>query len=395
MISVEDATRLVLDRCPPLGPVAQPLTHALGRVLREDARAGRDQPPFDAAAMDGYAVRRADLGGPLRLVGESTAGAGWPGTVSAGECVRILTGAPVPAGVDCVVKQEDVTRDGDTIRIVRPGPASHIRRRGENRRAGAIVVPAGTRLAAPELAALATIGVTRPLVTRPARCAHAATGDELVPPDQTPAGAQIRDSNSTLVAALLAAHGAELVGQQRVSDDPAAATAAVAGLPAHDVLLLSGGAGPGDRDTARAVLAALGYELVFASVNLRPGKPLLFARRDDRVAFVLPGNPVSHWVVFHLFVAPLLRALETGRAEPPARLPGRLTRADQLPPPDARPTFWPCRVEPRDGVAEITPLPLASSGDSTGLVGANGLLPLPPPPGTLAAGQTVSYLPCP
>ncbi|HYC71761.1 MAG TPA: gephyrin-like molybdotransferase Glp [Opitutaceae bacterium] len=395
MIEVEAAERLVLERVRPLEAVAVPLAQALGTVLRQDVTADADQPPFDASAMDGYAARRADLGAALRVVGESSAGAAWEGTLAAGQCVRIFTGAPVPAGADCVVKQEDTAREGAVVRALRAVAASHIRRRGENRRAGAVVVASGTRLGAADLAALAAVGATRPLVSRPARCVHVATGDELVAPDQAPRGAQIRDSNSVLIAALLASHRAELAGQARVGDDPAAVAAAAERWGACDVLLLSGGAGFGERDPARAALQALGYELVFTELNLRPGKPLLFARRGGQVAFVLPGNPVSHWVVFHLFVAPLLRALEDGRGAPRPRLTGRLARPDHLPALDGRATYWPCRVEAGAGGAEVTPLPLASSGDSAGLAGANGLLPLPPGARSVAAGQEVSYLPCP
>ena len=395
MIPTDQALRLILDRAPRLPSNRLPLAEALNRVLRADAMAGADSPPFDASAMDGYAARRADLAAPLRVIGESTAGRAFPRAVGPGECVRILTGAPVPAGADCVVKQEDVVRDGGTIHVRRADGPGHIRRRGENHRRGDIVVPAGTRLGPPELAALAAIGVDQPEVVRAPRCAHLVTGDELVAPGELPRDAQIRDSNSTLVAALLRGHGAALAGQTRAGDDLAAARAAVEALPAHDVLLISGGASVGDRDIARPLLEALGYAAHFHAVNLRPGKPLVFASRGTQLAFALPGNPVSHWVVFHLFVAPLLRCLETGEAAPPLRLAGRLAAAAGLPPQDVRHTCWPCRATVRDGVPELTPLPLASSGDSSGLVGANALLLVPPPPASLAPGQTVEFIPCP
>lgn len=396
MISVDDALHAVLAHARPLDTVALPLAQALGRTLRRDARADLDSPPFDASAMDGYAARRADLALPLRIVGESAAGRGFAGALGAGECVRILTGAPVPDGADCVVKQEDTARDGGNVRITNIAAGTdHIRRRGENRRAGDLVVPAGTRLGPPELAALASAGVALPEVTRAPRCAHVVTGDELVAPERTPAGAQIRDSNSTLIAALLAQHGATLVAQRPLRDDLDAAAAALAELPPHDVLLISGGASVGDRDIARALLERAGYAAHFHGVDLRPGKPLLFAQRGGSVAFALPGNPVSHWVVFHLFLAPLLRFLETGVVSPLPRLSGRLGAAGRLPPADRRHTFWPCRAAIIDGRHELTPLPLASSGDAAGLVGANALLPLPPAESSFAPGQTVAFIPCP
>ncbi len=395
MLSTSDAWQTILAHAPRLAATRVPLSAALGRTLVAAASADADSPPFDASAMDGYALQRKSLAAPLRVIGTSQAGAAFPGAVGPGECVRIFTGAPVPAGADWVVKQEEVTREGEVVRIVRSDGPDHIRRRGENRRAGDIVVPAGTRLGPPELAALANAGITRPEVTRAPRCVHLVTGSELVSPGRTPTAAQIRDSNSTLVGALLRSHGAELVGQVRQPDDLAAARAAIEALPAHDVLLVSGGASVGDHDIARPLLTALGYALHFHALNLRPGKPLVFATRGTTLAFALPGNPVSHWVVFQLFIAPLLRHLQTGRAEAPARLAGRLAPGSRLPPASPRQTFWPCHAEIVDGVPELLPLALASSGDSSGLVGANALLPVPPPPGSLTAGQAVEFIPCP
>lgn len=396
MLSPTEAWQTILTHAPRLPAARVPLAASLGRTLVAAALADADSPPFDASAMDGYALQQKSRAAPLRVIGTSQAGAAFAGSVGAGECVRIFTGAPVPAGADCVVKQEDTTRQGADVRIpnISSGP-DFIRRRGENRRAGDVVVPAGTRLGPPELAALANIGLTQPEVTRAPRCAHLVTGNELVAPDQTPAGAQIRDSNSPLIAALLQRHGAELVGQAHARDDLAAARAAVEALPAHDVLLISGGASVGDHDLARPLLEALGYTLHFQALNLRPGKPLVFASRGAQLAFALPGNPVSHWVVFQLFIAPLLQILETGVALPTARLNGRMAALAGLPPPDARQTFWPCCARIVDGVHELTPLPLASSGDSSGLVGANALLPVPPPSANLTPGQSISFIPCP
>ncbi|MFZ5496588.1 MAG: molybdopterin molybdotransferase MoeA [Verrucomicrobiota bacterium] len=390
---VPAALREVLARAPRLAPERVPLAAALGRVLGEPARADLDSPPFDASAMDGYALRAADAAQPRRLVGESAAGAAFAGTVGPGECVRIFTGAPVPAGADCVVKQEDTTRDGPNVRMTNsPRAGSFIRRRGENRRAGDIVVPSGTRLGPPELAALASAGVTLPLVTRRPRVAHVVTGNELVPPDRTPVGAQIRDSNSALIAALVARHGGELTAHRQVSDDLAAAQTALAALPDHDVLLISGGASVGDHDCARPALTALGYTLHFQQINLRPGKPLVFASKGDQLAFALPGNPVSHWVTFHLFVAPLLLKLVTGLDAAPPRLRGRLSPGGPLPAPDARQTIWPARAALVDGEHLLTLLTLASSGDSSGLVGANALVPLPST--GLDPAQPVEFIDC-
>jgi len=394
MISAADAWQMILSRAQPLGSVRLPLAAALGRILRTAAHADADSPPFDASAMDGYALRRADATATLRLVGTSQAGAGFAGTVGPGECVRVFTGAPVPAGADCVVKQEDIVREGDRVYVPRSAGPDHIRHQGENRRAGDPVVAAGTLLGPPELAALAAVGAHEPEVIRTPRCAHLVTGNELIAPELTPVGAQIRDSNSTLIAALLEHHSVALAGQRRVGDDLAAARSAVEAMPAHDVLLISGGASVGDHDLAQPLLVALGYELHFHQVNLRPGKPLVFASRGGQLAFALPGNPVSHWVVFQLFIAPLLRFLQTGQPAAPPRLIGRLAAGCRVPPPDSRQTFWPSHATVAGGTHELMPLPLASSGDSSGLVGANALLPVPAPPASLAPGQPVEFIPC-
>jgi molybdopterin molybdotransferase len=396
MISADVAWQTILAHARQLDSATVPLGSALGRILRTDARADSDSPPFDASAMDGYALRRGEAAAPFRVIGTSQPGAGFAGSIGANECVRIFTGAPVPAGVDCVVRQEDVAREGDTVRITNKiSGADFIRRRGENRRSGDIVVPAGTRLGPPELAALASAGIAQPEVTRASRCVHLVTGNELVAPDQTPVGAQIRDSNSTLIAALLRQHGAEQVAQIRLPDDLAAARASVSALPEHDLLLISGGASVGDHDIARPLLEALGFTLHFQQVSLRPGKPLVFASQGKRLAFALPGNPVSHWVVFQLFVAPLLQLLQTGRTHPLERLAGRLAAATRLPPPDNRQTFWPCRAIISNGTYHLTPLPIASTGDSAGLVGANALLPGPLPADKLTSGQPVEFFLCP
>lgn len=390
---VPAALREVLSRAPQLPVERVPLAQALDRVLREPARADLDSPPFDASAMDGYALRAADAAQPLRLIGESAAGAAFPGTVGPGECVRIFTGAPVPAGADCVVKQEDTIRDQTNARITNIPKSGHfIRRRGENRRAGDTVVAAGTRLGPPELAGLASAGVTQPLATRRPRMAHVVTGNELVPPDRTPTGAQIRDSNSALIAALVAQHGGELTAHAHLPDDLATAQTALTALPDHDVLLISGGASVGDHDFARPALTALGYTLHFQQINLRPGKPLVFASKGDRLAFALPGNPVSHWVTFNLFVAPLLQKLVTGLDAAPPYRRGRLAPGAPLPPPDARQTIWPASVAVVDGEPHVTLLTLASSGDSSGLVGANALVPIPPT--GFVPAQPVEFIDC-
>jgi molybdopterin molybdotransferase len=394
MFSTSQAWQTIRAHAAQLDAIRVPLSAALGRTLRVDARADIDSPPFDSSAMDGYAISDLSPGQPLRIIGESQAGQPFTGAIGAGECIRIFTGALVPANSTRVIKQEDVTREGGVIRVPGMDGPNFIRRRGENRRAGDVLVPAGTLLSPPDLAALASAGVTQPEVTRAPRCVHLVTGNELVPPGQQPGAAQIRDSNSTLIAALLRAHGAELAGHAHARDDLAAAQTVVKGLPSHDVLLISGGASVGDHDFSRPLLQALGYVLHFQAINLRPGKPLVFASRGSQLAFALPGNPVSHWVVFHLFIVPLLQHLQSGAGIEPARLNGQLATGSSLPPPDTRQTFWPCRASVVNGIYELKPLPLASSGDSSGLAGANALLSLPSTARTLDSHQPVEFILC-
>lgn len=394
MFSTSQAWQTIRAHAAQLEAVRVPLASALGRNLRADAHADLDSPPFDASAMDGYAVNHATCGERLRVIGESAAGQPFAGTIGTGECIRIFTGAPVPPTATRIIKQEDVAREGDFISTTNLDGPSFIRRRGENRRAGDVVVPAGTLLTPAGLAALASAGVTLPEVTRAPRCVHLVTGNEIISPDQTPMSGQIRDSNSTLIAGLLEHHGAELVGRAHARDNLSAAQAIAAEFPEHDVLFISGGAGAGDHDFSRPLLEALGYTLHFQAINLRPGKPLVFATRGQRLAFALPGNPVSHWVVFHLFVAPLLQHLQTGAGLEPPRLKGKLASGSALPPPDARQTFWPSRVEIVNGNYEVNPLSLASSGDSSGLAEANALLSLPSPNRTPTADESVDFIFC-
>ncbi len=394
MFSTSQAWQTIRARAPQLEAIPTPLALALGRTLRTDARADLDSPPFDSSAMDGYAVSDISPNQPLRVVGESAAGKGFAGTIGRGECIRIFTGAPVPPNATRVIKQEDVARTDDLIQVARVEGPDFIRRRGENRHAGDVVIAAGTTLTPAGLAALASAGVTKPLVTRTPRCVHLVTGNEIVSPDQKPTGAQIRDSNSTLIAALLAKHGAELVAHAHAHDDLAAAQSIVGNLAPHDVLLISGGASVGDHDFARPLLESLGYTLHFQAINLRPGKPLVFATRGAQLAFALPGNPVSHWVVFHLFIAPLIRHLQNGAGVEAPRLTGRIAAGAVLPPSDNRHTLWPSQATVVQGGYELNPLPLASSGDSSGLATANALLSLPPASRTVNANDPVEFILC-
>ncbi len=295
----------------PLPAETLPLDQCAGRVLTEPVRARLTQPPFDAAAMDGYAIRWADLHLPWRVVGESAAGHGWASTLEPGEAVRIFTGAPLPAGADVIVVQEDVARDGDTARLKGEGPpriGAHIRPAGQDFAAGAGLIAAGARLSAAHLGLTAAGGWRAlPVVRRP-RVTLIATGDELVLPGENPGPGQIVSSNPAMLTALLRSAGADVHDPGLIPDNRAALAAALTGAEA-DLIITIGGASVGDHDLVVPVLRKLGADIDFWKIALRPGKPLLAGRLQGTRVLGLPGNPVSAFVTALLFAVPLVSRL--------------------------------------------------------------------------------------
>jgi molybdopterin molybdotransferase len=320
LLSIDEARALVTAAAGRLPVEALEVGSALDRVLAADVVADHDVPSFAASAMDGFALRSGPAERSLRLVGESRAGTPWTGTVGDGEAVRISTGAVVPAGADAVLQLELVTDDGGQVVIhdaVTPG--RNIRGAGEDLRAGAIVLTAGTRLGPAELGVAVHAGAAELRCSRRPRVAVLATGDELVAPG-TPLGpGQIHDSNRVTLAALAGREGADVILAERVPDDPQATREAIArALEQADLLLLSGGVSVGPHDHVKPALAALGVDERFWRVALRPGKPTWFGVRDDRLVLGLPGNPVSAMVTFLLFARPALAAMQ-GAVDDPSR----------------------------------------------------------------------------
>jgi molybdopterin molybdotransferase len=386
MISLNEARAVIAQNILPLEAARVPLAEARGRVLREEIAAPDDIPAFDRSAMDGYAVAADDRSERFRVVAEIQPGAVEDVRIGAGECARIFTGAAIPAGASQVIMQEDARRDGGTMIATRRTAATHIRVRGEDARKGARLLAAGTRLGPAEVALLAQIGATQPLVARPVRVLHVATGNELVDPAQTPAPGQIRDSNSALIGALLAGRGAILARQTRSGDSLEALVGAIEAATASewDLLLISGGASVGDFDFGTRALGRLGFETRFDKINLRPGKPLVFGTRGRQAAFVIPGNPVSHLVTFHVAIA---RALECFAGVVGDWTFDMVALRGEVPE-DRRETWWPARLTP-DGAE---PLAWQSSGDLVGIAGVNALLRIAPGGGVLAAGAQVPCL---
>jgi molybdopterin molybdotransferase len=307
--SFEDARRLILQAVPVLGAEVVPVLDAVGRVLAADVAAPRDLPAWDNSAMDGWAVRAVDAGpgARLRLAGFIPAGAEAGSELARGTAVRILTGAPLPAGADTVVPLEDAEEEEG--QVVLPGPVhagAHVRRRGEDVRAGETVMPAGTVVGPAEVSLLASCSRLSVAVVRRPRVAILSTGDELVAPGEPLGPGKIHDSNGLALAAAVAQAGAlpALLGVAR--DERAALQALLREGLAADVLVTSAGVSMGDRDYVREVLEELGVRQVFWKVDLKPGRPTTFALRGATPVFSLPGNPVATLLTFEEFVRPAL-----------------------------------------------------------------------------------------
>ena len=314
MIGFDEAAALVAEAAQPLGSERVSLDQAKGRVLAAPVIAGVDAPPADVSAMDGYAVRDADLPGRLRVAGESFPGRGHEARIEASQCVRIFTGAPVPAGADRIVIQEEVRRDGDVATFETPGPARHIRTRGSDFARGDILIEAGRLIDARALVGAAGADLAEVEVWRRPRLIILGTGDELVAPGTARAtpGA-IPESISLGITAFAEDWGAEVVARKRLRDDlPALEQAAAEALKMADVVVVTGGASVGERDFAKAMFEPAGLALIFSKVAIKPGKPVWLGRAGETLVVGLPGNPNSALVTARLLLAPLLAGL-TGR----------------------------------------------------------------------------------
>ena len=392
MLNPEEARNLIAQRVHVLGAERVPLAAALGRGLREPVAAAEDIPAFDRSAMDGYAVCGDDRSPQFRVAFEVPAGAIPTRAIGIGECARVFTGAAIPEGATQVIIQEVAQRTGDRVSFSKRDGGSNIRRHGEDARAGDILLESGTMLGAVELSLLAQLGNVNPLVSPCPRVLHIVTGSELVSPDSLPEPGQIRDSNSSMVAALIAETGAELVLQKRAGDDLDTLLSAVKSVPDSEwnVLLVSGGASVGDYDFGRRAIEAMGFTVHFHQLNLRPGKPLIFATRGTQIAFIIPGNPLSHFVCWHSVIRPALDVLMHGSVQiefVELSLGGSRTL-----PGHPRETWWPARIAwlPSGPVAE--PLKWQSSGDLTRLAGVDALLRIPSDNPPIAPGEKVSVL---
>jgi molybdopterin molybdotransferase len=397
LLSVEDALARVLDAVEPTASEMMAVERAHGRVLARPLQALLTQPPFAASAMDGYAVRAADvaaLPATLDVVGTAAAGHPFAGRVGLGEAVRIFTGAPVPEGADAIVIQENAGAEGGRVAVREGGvePES-IRPRGMDFRAGEILLAAGRRLGPRELALAAAMGHGALPVHRRPRVAILSTGDELVPPGAAPAPGQIVASNHLSVAALAEAAGAavSLLGIAR--DTPQDLARCVEEAAGADILATIGGASVGEHDLVAPVLKARGLALTFWKIAMRPGKPLMFGRLDGLRVLGLPGNPAASFVCARLFLVPLIARLlgRTAKASL-ATVEARLGVAVEANGPRQH-YMRAVSVRGRDGLREVTPLPNQHSSLIAPLAQADCLLIRPPYAPPAAACASVPILP--
>ncbi|OWP63808.1 molybdopterin molybdenumtransferase MoeA [Hymenobacter amundsenii] len=401
MISVAEATRLVAATIRPLGVEYLSLTLAAGLVLREDLRADRDFPPFNRVAMDGIALNYAALAaGQQEFRIESTQFAGQPpvAVADAKAAIEIMTGAMLPAGVDTVIRYEDLTFRNDeaghrwaAVQVPAPRAGHNVHSQAADRRQNDLLVPAGTVLGPAEMAVAATIGAATVAVTRRPRVAVVSTGDELVPITDTPAAHQIRRSNGLMLQAAAETAGA-LTEAFHFDDDPVALRQ---GLPAlltgFDAVVLSGGVSMGKADFLPGVLRELGVEQLFHEVRQRPGKPFWFGQQPGgAVVFALPGNPVSSFVNFYRYARPWLQAVQQPAVTvvAAATIPAVLTQPVDFKPPMTH--FLLVSLEPGpDGRLLATPERAGGSGDMASLLTSSGFLELPPDPEHFPAGTVL------
>ncbi|MBP4040633.1 molybdopterin molybdotransferase MoeA [Aeromonas sp. SrichE-2G] len=371
-----------------------PLPQALDRILAEEISSPLSVPPFDNAAMDGYAVRLADLaaGTPLPVAGKAFAGQPYDGEWPAGHCIRIMTGAPVPAGTEAVVMQEETQAGNDGITfLTHPAPGQNIRRRGEDMAQGSRVLASGLRLSPRELPLLASLGIASVSVRRPLKVAIFSTGDELKPLGTPLRHGDIYDSNRYGVKAMLTRMGIDCLDLGIIPDDPAALRAAFLQADREaDALITTGGVSVGEADFTKQLLEELG-EIGFWKLAIKPGKPFAFGRLPHAWFFGLPGNPVSAMVTFDQLVQPALARLAGQQFERPILLKATVTEPLKKSP--GRLDFQRGILSAGPDGLEVRSTGSQDSGVFSSLSRANCYIVLEQERGKVAAGETVTVEP--
>jgi molybdopterin molybdotransferase len=390
---MEEAQRLVLESVQQLQPERVPLERAAGRVLAEPAHAVVDLPPFPSSAMDGFAVRAADVPATLPVVAHIAAGRPAARPLEVGEAMAISTGGVVPDGADAVVPVEYVVGHDNAVEVpaaVETG--SNVRPRGGDLRAGDEVVPAGTRLGPGQLGALAAAGIAEVACGAVPRAAVLATGTELRRPGEPLAPGEVYEANGLILEAQLRSAGASVERLAAVADDEGAHREALARGLENDVLVTSGGVSVGPHDLVRRVESELGVDEVFWRVAVKPGKPVSFGVRERTLVFGLPGNPVSSLVAFELFVRPAVLALQ-GAADPLPRFePGTLVGAVRRNPSRDELVRARLRVSESAATVEAEPLVGQESHMIARSAAADALVLVPRGDGELGPGSPVRYL---
>ena len=391
MITPAEADRLIGQHLQCLPIESLPLAQCAGAVLRENIYAERDQPPFDRVEMDGIALRSQSLGltaRQLRIQGTQAAGDPPLALAADDACIEVMTGAVLPGGCDSVVPVEEIAVSAGRAGLaeqLRVEPWQNVHRRGSDTRQGALLVSAGVRLHAPEIAVAAGAGMARIRVSSQPMLAVISTGNELVEPGEPVLAHQVRRSNAYGIVAALRERGYQRVADDHIDDNSAELRERLRfHLETHDVLVLSGGVSMGRYDLVPQVMQELGVRAVFHKVAQRPGRPLWFGMAPSGAAvFGLPGNPVSALVCLSRYVLPALSGSLGEQPPPPERM--ALGAAVTVTPPLA--WFVPVRVQHDDwGRAWAMPAPTNGSGDFSALAGTDGFMELPPGPNTYAKG---------
>lgn len=393
MIPVSEALQRVLDGVHPVSGEIVTLNDAAGRIIAEDVRALLTQPPFDASAMDGYALRTADIAQlpvKLNLIGTSKAGRAASRSVAPGEAIRIFTGAPVPEGANAVAIQEDCTASDDAITVNSYSTSgNNIRQRGQDFAENDVLIRSGAKLNARLITLAAAAGHPGLTVRRKPKVAIVATGDELVPPGIIPGPDQIISSNPYGLAAMVTAAGGLPVLLGIARDEREDLDRMLSSAAKADIVVTIGGASVGDHDLVKPALEGLGAKLIFAKIAMRPGKPTIFGRLGAARVIGLPGNPVSCLVSARVFLVPLILAL-LGQHD--AATPETAVLADDIPANGPREHYMRAKFVRSGGETRIAPLPSQDSSLLAALASAEALLINPPNAPALQTGTSVGFL---
>jgi molybdopterin molybdotransferase len=389
LIDPDSALELVIAHAKPSPAEQCSVYEALGASLSESVSADVDYPPFHRSMMDGYAICLSDAGNVVEITGEIAAGGVLLSSVTSGQVIEIMTGAPCPEGTEAVVPKEDVTHDGDRVTLpasIRPG--QNITRRGAECAKGATVLNAGDTITPLALATITTFGIEQLSVYPKPTLAIITTGDELVPPSTAPGPSQIRNSNGPMLVAMAQSLGVSPTHVTHARDTMDELRAALAKAHTCDFIVLTGAVSAGKYDSVPDALREFGATPIFHKVTQRPGKPIFFATRDRQLIFGLPGNPLSCHLGFHRYVAPAMRKFMHREPVPPA-ISGTLAVPYVMKGP--RTVFQLARADWRNNMWHVTPLMGKGSADMYAGATANAMLRVAAGSGTIDAGTPIQF----